>query len=112
MLRGAGVGVTRIKREDGIVCPMSVKRIVLALGATVMFGILTVGSVAAAGIDLTPAFDGLIAQASPTGTPSPGATGNAGLAGDGGTPLMLGAALVLGAAVLAGTGRWMAVRRS
>ncbi len=92
---------------------MSLKRIALALGAATLFGILAVGSVAAAGVDLSPAFDSLAQQATSTATPSPGNTGNAGLAGqDGSTPLLLGAVLVLGAAALAGTGRWMATRRS
>jgi len=101
-----------MEREDGIVCPMSVKRMALAFCATAVIGILTVGSVAAAGIDLMPALDSLAQQASPTATVSPGATGSAGLVGDGGTPLMLGAMMVLGAAVLAGTGRWMVARRN
>jgi len=92
---------------------MTLKRIALAFCATAVVGIMAAGSVAAGGIDLSPAFDSLAQQASPTSTPSPGSTGNAGLAGDGGsTPLMLGAALVLGAAFLAGTGRWVAARRS
>ena len=92
---------------------MSLKRIAMALGAATLFGILAVGSVAAAGVDLSPTIGNLAQQASPTGTPSPGNTGNAGLVGqDGSMSLMVGAALVLGAAALAGTGRWMVTRRS
>ena len=93
---------------------MSLRRIALAFAATAVVGLLAAGSVAAAGVDLSPAFDGLASQASPTATaPSPGATGSAGLIGqDGSTSLLLGAVLVLGAAALAGTGRWAMARRS
>ena len=95
---------------------MSLRRITLAFAATAVVGLLAAGSVAAAGVDFTPAIDSVVQQASPTGTtaPSPGSTGNAGLIGQDGssTPLVLGAFLVIGAAVLAGTGRWMVARRN
>lgn len=93
---------------------MSLRRISLAFVAAAALGILAAGSVAAAGIDFSPAGGDVVAQATSTATPAPGATGNAGLVGDDGssTPLLLGAALVMGAAVLAGSGRWLASRRS
>lgn len=93
---------------------MTLRRISLAFAAVAVAGLLAAGSVAAAGIDLVPAVENFVAQATPTATaPGPAQSGGAGLVGqDGsGTPLLLGAALVLGAAVLAGTGRWVMARR-
>src|SRR3546814_7627356 len=84
---------------------MSVRRITLAFCAAAVVGLLAAGSVAAAGVDFTPAIDSVVQQASPTGTsaPSPSDSGNAGLVGQDGSspPLVLGAVLVLGAAGLA-----------
>ncbi|MCK9494546.1 MAG: hypothetical protein M0R75_03485 [Dehalococcoidia bacterium] len=95
---------------------MTLRRITLAFAAAAVVGLLAAGSVAAAGIDLSPAGDFLAQQATATGTsaPSPSDSGNAGLIGQDGSsmPLVLGAALVFGVAALAGTGRWMMARRS
>lgn len=116
MLGGSGgrIHAPTARRRDRL--PMTLRRISLAVAAVAVAGLLAAGSVAAAGIDLVPAVENFVAQATPTASPAapgPAQSGGAGLVGqDGsGTPLLLGAALVLGAAVLAGTGRWVMARR-